>query len=134
MVYNFTVDALHTYTVTELRVVVHNVENCFRKYDPSPKHDPISGWGSPMDLDDVTAERVLNEGWQPEGKKQIYGYYDGKLYEFQPDNVGAYHGYRIPGVEAPTAYLRELQRTETITSSQYNKLRKQTKKDAGLES
>ena len=26
MVYNFTVDALHTYTVTELRVVVHNVD------------------------------------------------------------------------------------------------------------
>ena len=27
MVYNFTVDALHTYTVTELRVVVHNVDD-----------------------------------------------------------------------------------------------------------
>ena len=30
MVYNFTVDALHTYTITELRVVVHNV-NCIGK-------------------------------------------------------------------------------------------------------
>ena len=28
MVYNFTVDALHTYTVTELRVVVHNINHC----------------------------------------------------------------------------------------------------------
>ena len=28
MVYNFTVDALHTYTVTELRVVVHNTKKC----------------------------------------------------------------------------------------------------------
>ena len=32
MVYNFTVDALHTYTITELRVVVHNVDD-FCKFD-----------------------------------------------------------------------------------------------------
>ena len=32
MVYNFTVDALHTYTVTQLRVVVHNVDD-FCKFD-----------------------------------------------------------------------------------------------------
>ena len=31
MVYNFTVDALHTYTITELRVVVHNLNfDCVR--------------------------------------------------------------------------------------------------------
>ena len=46
MVYNFTVDALHTYTVTELRVVVHNVENCFER---------------PLTIDDLglSAEQVL---------------------------------------------------------------------------
>ena len=40
MVYNFTVDVLHTYTVTELRVVVHNVNPCFL---PSnlPRNFPI---------------------------------------------------------------------------------------------
>ena len=37
MVYNFTVDALHTYTVTELRVVVHNI-NCLNAKGPHKRH------------------------------------------------------------------------------------------------
>lgn len=47
---------------------------------------------------------------------------DGKLYEFQPDNAGGYHGYPQSSTqEAPTKVLRELLERGDITRSQYNK-------------
>ncbi|MDB6375134.1 hypothetical protein [Photorhabdus bodei] len=48
---------------------------------------------------------ILNNSIQ--GGKQRYGIADGKLYEFQPDNAGGWHGYPIPGNEAPPKVLRE---------------------------
>jgi hypothetical protein len=42
-------------------------------------------------LSDSKAQEVLNNSIQ--GGKQRYGISDGKLYEFQPDNVGGWHGY-----------------------------------------
>ena len=41
------------------------------KYDPSPKHRK-GGWGTEMDLDDETAQQVLNNSIQ--SGKQCYGY------------------------------------------------------------
>ena len=55
------------------------------KYVPSPKH-AAGGWGTPMDLSDSKAQEVLNNSIQ--GGKQKYGVSVGKIYEFQPDNVG----------------------------------------------
>ncbi len=73
-----------------------------------------------MDLDDATASKVLNNSIQ--GGKQRYGYHEGKLYEFQPDNVGGWHGYPIKGTEAPSSVLKELKKNGTITGAQYNKM------------
>ncbi|MDU4844061.1 MAG: VENN motif pre-toxin domain-containing protein, partial [Leclercia adecarboxylata] len=89
------------------------------KYVPSPKHG-AGGWGTPMDLSDSKAQEVLNNSIQ--GGKQRYGVADGKVYEFQPDNVGGWHGYPIPGNEAPPKVLRELLYRGDISKVEYNKM------------
>jgi len=91
-------------------------------YVPSPKHDPRGGWGTPMDLNDKTAQEVLNASVQ--GGKQKYGFHEGKLYEFQPDNAGGWHGYPIPGTEAPSSVLKELRESGVISNAEYNRLRR----------
>ncbi|MGF6154114.1 hemagglutinin repeat-containing protein [Pseudomonas fluorescens] len=91
-------------------------------YVPSPKHYPVSGWGTPMDLDDTTAQQVLDSSIK--GGKQQYGFHNGKLYEFQPDNAGGWHGYPIPGNEAPTDVLRKLRDSGTVTAAEYKRLLK----------
>lgn len=75
-----------------------------------------------MDLDQATADRVLNEGVADANEKQIYGYHKGKLYEFQSDNVGGYHGYPIPGTEAPPKALKALRDNGTISNTEYKRL------------
>lgn len=94
-----------------------------RKYNPTAKHKP-GGWGTPMDLDDQTAETILNEGIVGPNGKQVYSYYNGQIYEFQPDNVDDYHGYPVPGDEAPPSILREWLEKGIISNADYNKLRK----------
>ncbi|MCC8376656.1 hypothetical protein LGZ98_23200 [Photorhabdus kayaii] len=89
------------------------------EYVPSPKHAP-GGWGTPMDLTNSKAQEVLNNSIQ--GGKQRYGIADGKLYEFQPDNAGGWHGYPIPGNEAPPKVLREFLSRGDISKSEYNKM------------
>ncbi len=87
-------------------------------YEPSPKHNQNSqGDASPMDLDKSTAQEVLNQG-VPFGK-QVYSYHDGKVYVFQPDNAGTYHGY-ISTDRVPTPVLRNWKTNGLITNSEYN--------------
>ncbi|MFW5393436.1 hemagglutinin repeat-containing protein [Yersinia sp. 2544 StPb PI] len=89
------------------------------KYVPSPKH-AAGGWGTPMDLSDAKAQEVLNNSIL--GGKQKYGISDSKVYEFQPDNAGGWHGYPIPGTEAPPKILREFLARGDINKAEYNKL------------
>ena len=91
-------------------------------YAPTRKHDQRAGWGTKMDLDDRTAQSVLEKSL-PAGK-QRYGFHDGKLYEFQPDNVGGWHGYPILGNKAPPSVLKSLRSEGCITGAEFNKLRK----------
>jgi len=92
-----------------------------QSYEPIRKHGP-GAWGTEMDLDDKTAQDVLDKSILAD--KQRYGYRNGKIYEFQPDNTGGWHGYPIPGTEAPPNVLKELLNAGTITKAQYNRLRK----------
>jgi RHS repeat-associated protein len=91
-----------------------------RIYSLTDKHEP-GGWGTPMDLKPKVAEQVLNDGITGPNGKQVYGYNDGKLYEFQPDNVGGFHGYPVPGNEVPSKVLKELKNNGTITNAEYKK-------------
>ncbi len=95
------------------------------KYVPSPKHDksmPDRGrQGTPMDLSDEQAQEVLDRSI--EDGKQRYGTKDGKIYVFQPDNTGGYHGYPEENTQTlPPKILRDLRDRGDLTNSQYNKL------------
>ena len=70
-----------------------------------------------MDLGDDKAQEVLNSSVKASGKKQQYGFNNGKVYEFQPDNVGGYHGYPMIKDKAPTAALKELKNKGVIGNS-----------------
>ncbi|MEK7278877.1 MAG: hypothetical protein AAB427_16120 [Chloroflexota bacterium] len=80
-----------------------------RRYLPSTKHDPIRGWSTPMNLSDEVAEDVLNRGVPRSTGKQIYGYYGGTFYEFQPDNAGSYHGYPVSKNEVPYQIIKKME-------------------------
>lgn len=70
-------------------------------YVPSPKHNPSmpsSGRkGTRMDLSDEEAQALLQQSIAV-GKKR-YAFKDGKVYVFQPDNRGGFHGYPAAGKE-----------------------------------
>ncbi|ASA57897.1 hypothetical protein [Vibrio gazogenes] len=102
-----------------LVVTVENSSGDEVKYAPTDKHRK-GGWGTEMDLDDNIAQDVLNNSIQ--GGKQRYGYYDGKLYEFQADNQGGWHGYPIKGTEAPPSVLKELRDSGEFSNAEYKKL------------
>lgn len=93
-----------------------------RTYDPSPKHAEGGAWGTPMDLDDATAQRVLDGGIVGPNGRQVYGLNGGKIYEFQPDGVGGFHGYPIPGTEAPVPILRQWRGDGLITEAEYRRM------------
>jgi RHS repeat-associated protein len=91
------------------------------KYSPTLKHMK-GGWGTEMDLNDKTASDVLNSSIL--SGKQRYGMHSGKVYEFQPDNVGGWHGYPIPGTQAPSSVLKEFLNKGDISKPEYKKLAK----------
>lgn len=99
-----------TYEYIKLSNLTHvtQVSKLRRLYVPSPKH-AIGGWGTPMDLSDEIAQAVLDKGLFGQSK-QIYGYYNGKFYEFQPDNAGGYHGYPINESEVPSSVSKQLKK------------------------
>lgn len=57
-------------------------------------------------------------------EKKYYGYKDGKVYEFQPDNAGGYHGYPTKGNAVPGKVLQQMRDNGTITDAQLKKLLK----------
>lgn len=76
------------------------------RYVSSPKHAP-GGWGTLMDLSDEVAQAVLDKGVV--NGRQIYGYFEGKFYEFQSDNAGGFHGYPVPPNEVPSNVIKQMQ-------------------------
>jgi len=76
-----------------------------RRYVVSPKH-VSRGWGTLMDIDEETAQKILDMGVM--SGKQVYGYHNRKFYQFQPDNAGGYHGYPVSGNDIPAQVLKQL--------------------------
>ena len=73
-----------------------------------------------MDLDYKQGAEALSTSIQ--GGKQRYSYYGGKLYEFQPDNSGGWHGYPIKGTEAPSNVLRSMRDSGMMSNAEYSRL------------
>lgn len=87
-----------------------------RIYESNPKHDisqlgHLKGKGvvSIMDLGDGDAQIVLNKAI-PDGQK-LYGYHDGKFYEFQCHKDNCWHGY-CPHDGIPENIQRQLTDSE----------------------
>jgi hypothetical protein len=76
------------------------------RYVPSTKH-ASGGWGTLMDLSDEVAQAVLDKGIV--SGRQIYGYFEGKFYEFQSDNAGGFHGYPVSLDEVPSKVIKQMQ-------------------------
>lgn len=95
-----------------------------RNYEPSPKHDPQSGWGSPNPIPDAkTGQKLLDSAYSSSKNKQLYNIYEGKL---QPDGETGWHPYEVtnPAKEVPADVLRQLLKDDKITKVEYNKLLK----------
>ncbi len=97
-----------------------------RKYNPSPKHDPNSGWGSPDPYfnDPVKGQKALDTAYTSSKNKQLYNIEDGKIVKFQPDTDGSWHGYEVknPSKEVPADVLRQMRDDGKITKAEYNKM------------
>ncbi|WJE54715.1 hypothetical protein QRE66_11065 [Bacillus cereus] len=98
-----------------------------RTYEPSPKHDPKSGWGSPNPIPDAkTGQKLLDTAYSSSKNKQLYNIYDGKLIKFQPDGETGWHPYEVmnPAKEVPADVLRKLLKDEKLTKAEYKRLLK----------
>jgi RHS repeat-associated protein len=94
-----------------------------RVYEASSKHSK-GGHGTPMDLDDKTAQEVLDSGSQH--GKQIYGYKDGSVYVFKKTGGDIWHGYKANEVkDVPSKYLKELLDNGSIDQKKYERLVKE---------
>ncbi|AET58465.1 hypothetical protein HPL003_08510 [Paenibacillus terrae HPL-003] len=98
-----------------------------RTYEPSPKHDPQSGWGSPNPIPDAeTGQKLLDTAYSSSKNKQLYNIHEGKLVKFQPDGETGWHPYEVtnPAKEVPADVLRQFLKDGKITKVEYNKLLK----------
>lgn len=65
-----------------------------RIYESNPKHKVNYGWGSPMDLDDLIAQKVLDTAIaSPNNKNHLINYYNNKYYSFRRHHNNCFHGY-----------------------------------------
>ncbi|WP_019912133.1 hypothetical protein [Paenibacillus sp. HW567] len=101
-----------------------------RNYEPSPKHDPQSGWGSPNPIPDAqTGQQLLDSAYLSSKNKQLYNIYEGKLVKFQPDGESGWHPYEVvnPAKEVPADVLRQMVNDGKISKADYNKMIKNNK-------
>ncbi|MFC5404398.1 S8 family serine peptidase, partial [Cohnella soli] len=101
-----------------------------RIYEPSPKHDPQSGWGSPNPIPDAkTGQELLDGAYSSSKNKQLYNIYEGKLVKFQPDGEAGWHPYEVvnPAKEVPADVLRQMVNDGKISKADYNKMIKNNK-------
>ena len=89
-------------------------------YVAQEKKHKLRNFGTTMDLADDVAQQVLDKSLLV--GKQRYGYSGGKVYEFKFDNASGWHGYPIPGNEAPADAIKFIKEEYKLTQSQYKKL------------
>ena len=97
------------------------------RYVPSPKHNPVGGWGSSNPISSQNeGQRLIETGYRH--GRQIFNITDrGELIKYQPDGTpqNGFHPYIIRGIpEIPVSILRQMLRNGDITKVQYNRFRK----------
>jgi hypothetical protein len=98
-----------------------------RTYEPSPKHDPKSGWGSPNPIPNKSiGQKLLDAAYSSTKNKQLYSIYEGRLIKFQPEGQTGWHAYEVknPSKEVPADVLRQMLKDGKITKVEYNKFLK----------
>lgn len=75
-------------------VAEHEKNLGLRVYENNPKHKVNYGWGSPMDLDDETAQQVLDTAIPvPNNENHLINWYNGRYYSFRRHHHNCFHGY-----------------------------------------
>ncbi|WP_060818982.1 hypothetical protein [Paenibacillus riograndensis] len=100
-----------------------------RNYEPSPKHDPQSGWGSPNPIPDAkTGQELLDTAYSSSKNKQLYNINEDKLVKLTDGEAG-WHPYEVvnPAKEVPADVLRQMVNDGEITKVEYNKMIKNNK-------
>lgn len=96
-------------------------------YDPSPKHEEGSGWGSANPITTQEEGQKLLETGYRDGKQVYNVTKDGKVVKFQPDNTpkNGYHSYEVSKPrDIPSRVLKRMLNDGKISKAQYNRLRK----------
>ena len=96
-------------------------------YSPSPKHDPVHGWGNPNPIkNQEEGQRLLDTGYRD--GRQIYNVTDdGTIIKFQPDGTpeNGYHPYVVSEArDVPAAVLRQMVRDGKISKSTASRARR----------
>ena len=94
------------------------------KYVPTPKYDPVYGFGTKMDLPDNVAQAALTTSIS--SGNQRYAFVNGKVYKFQYDEAGGWHGYprdiSDPRDNVPASVAREWKRQGVISNAEYKRI------------
>ena len=99
-----------------------------RIYNPNPKHEQagVGGRkGTRLDLSVAEATQLLNDPVnciEVPAKRQFVAVRNGKIYVFQDDNVGGYHGYPVTGQEITTNFSSVASRVATLMGTNHKRL------------
>lgn len=75
-------------------VEIHKSKLGIRIYENNPKHKVNYGWGSPMDLEDDMAQKILDTAIPvPNNLNHLINFYNNKYYSFRRHHENYFHGY-----------------------------------------
>jgi len=100
-----------TVSVNHISQIAH-LKLPIRIYEASAKHDPKTGWGSPMDLVSPEVDQVLIDAVSVDESKQIYSYSvrTKNYYVFLAHTFDHYHGFIEVEQKIPTPAKRQLRK------------------------
>ncbi|EOS77942.1 MAG: hypothetical protein OSJ60_14015 [Lachnospiraceae bacterium] len=78
--------------VEDIEVHKHRLD--IRIYENNPKHKLNYGWGSPMDLNDDIAQKILDKAIPvPNNINHLISHYNNNYYSFRKHHENCFHGY-----------------------------------------
>lgn len=104
------------HTIHYVKNITHenNLSALQRRYVASPKHSK-GGWGTFMDLDETTAQQVLEQGIS--SGRRVFGFKEEKYYTFHNDNFQGFHGFPVDKADIPNGVLIKLEAMKSALSN-----------------